>query len=49
MKILDKNVALEELKSFKLLDYAKELQENSLAINNKFYNQLLSNKEFYKQ
>ena len=49
MKILDKNVALEELKSFKLLDYAKELQENSLTINNKYYNQLLSNKEFYKQ
>jgi len=49
MKILDKNVALKELEGFQLLDYAKELQENSLAINNKFYNQLLSNKSFYEQ
>ena len=47
MKILDKNVALEELKSFKLLDYAKELQENSLTINNKYYSSLITNKEYY--
>ena len=47
MKILNKDVALKELESFKLLNYAEELYANTMDLNNQYFKNLISNQEYY--
>ena len=47
MKILNKDVALNELESFKLLNYAEELYANTMDLNNQYFKNLISNQEYY--
>ncbi len=47
MKILNKDVALKELESFKLLNYAEELYTNTMDLNNQYFKNLISNQQYY--
>ena len=48
MKLLDKNIAKKELEQFGLYDYAKELYENTMNLNNDVINkETYNNKEFH--
>lgn len=48
MKLLDKDIAKKELEQFGLYDYAEELYENTMKLNNQVIKQSINNNLFYE-